>query len=347
MKFDALINKINAAAKVIEIFRDFYPEFKKSFDKLCENVVIQLEKNLHKDFDDKKNKLIDRIKSINSLSYDELDGASKQKLIFQTFELIKQFDNILFALHDIIKKYSVQESVFVDSDISDSSKMSAIKSEKILMKSFIEFSKQYNNKIMMQDTTWFYFSMLLNTISDNILSDLDNINSLYRKYKNTIELYAYFMQYVLDTYDKTVNEYVLGLIDGNKTYSLQYNGEKKKGPQNPFIRKFGLIPYTDFLSISELFDVSSKSGMKKKLDHPVIILKYITEIPINYKLWELVDYYKAKDKGIGKGFTERGIDEYLIERMKTINYMPENRKWDFSSFEYIDDKRAKEYYEKY
>jgi hypothetical protein len=84
--------------------------------------------------------------------------------------------------------------------------------------------------------------------------------------------------------------------------------------------------------------------------HPTIIIKYITNNPVSYFLWNLVDYYKAKNLGLDAKGKDKGVDENLVKRMKTIVLeKPKNSsniKWDFSSYVLLKSKKMvmKKYY---
>jgi len=355
MQSDMLNKKINASIKTIEIFRDFYPAFKSSFGKLRNETVLQLEHQLYKNFDDKKKHLLLRLASIESPAYNDLDDDDKQKLIFQTYELTKQFDNILDTVYQMVDVFSVKDNVFVDSELTESSKQQNINAEKVLKRYFITFTKTYHNTTTDKDITWRYFNMLLATLdldkgvtpSDsptNIIDGLTNINSLYRKYRNTLNLYAYFLQYLLDKFfrDRVIINHIMGMIEDDKTFALQNTKASssvvKKGHQNPFIRKFGLVPYTGFLPLSVLFNnkkITNIKNVAKHINFPVIVIKYITNNPVSYDLWNLVDYYKAKNLGLDPNASDKGVDENLVKRMKTIIVDDATSstkiKWDFSS----------------
>lgn len=345
MDISSLTEKINESEKLIDAFRSFFPKFKKIFNKLQPNIVNNLQNLIDKRFDIKKIQLIERLKTFSSGEYESLDEQKKQKRIFQVYELIKQFDNTIIEIKNITSDFAIKDSIHVDSDVSDSIKISSISAENELNRYIINFIKAYQNDLFNDDITWNLLNMLMSNIDhSNIQNSILFIDELYKKYENTTELYAEFIQKVLDENQRNtcLSQFIENLIDKNKTLSLQFNYAgpyNKKGPININIRKFGLVPYKNFSDISELFNekINNISGLKK-LPHPTIILHYNTENPISYNLWNLTNYYRMNKLDLHTD-PDMGINEKYVTKMRTI--IPEQcgkKKWDFN-FEVIKTKK--------
>ena len=138
---DLVEKKIDDSIKIIDLFKEYLYHFNIIFKKLKYDTVEKFRIKLEKEYPETKKKLLERIKSIKSESFHSLNLNDKFKLIFQSYALIVRFDNILDFIINIINNFSVNSSIFVDSEISSSYKNKIIIKENEIGKQYINYIK--------------------------------------------------------------------------------------------------------------------------------------------------------------------------------------------------------------
>lgn len=363
---DIIKKKVEESIKLLDLFREYYHYFKIGFQKLKPKIVSKLEDNIFDKYPERRKKLLDRIKSLNLKVFMEIEPIDQQKLIFQTYYLLKQFDNIIEDIYQIIKKYSFENSEFIDSELTSSIINNSIEKEQKLRKQYKNFVKIYN-KFTEINVTEQFSQIVINLMKDadetEIQKQINNINLLFKKYINTIHLYSHIMQYILDCYSdkkyKIITELIMKLIEQDKAYILQPNTfiskpkkiTSKRGPQNPFLRNFGLVPSGKFKLIDQLFPklknntsenidtLFNKISKETKIN--IIVLQNITSNPISHELWNLIDIQNANSYGSENS----GITENLIKKTTTIvKLKPEQKSWTFGSYKIFGSEDVNNFY---
>lgn len=363
--------KVDESLKIIDLFRDYINYFEIGFDKVKSEVVNNLKNMINNKYPEKRRKLLERVEALNIDTFSELELSQQQKLIFQTYALLKQFDNILDDIYNIVDKYSFATSEFVDSDLSSTTKHNSINQEQIIKKHYIDYLKTYK-KITQVNVTDKFSDILINSIMKNSdqknMEQLENINSLFIKYPETIQLFAHVMQTTIDRYShdkdvqsKNIISFIMELIEHDKAKVLQHFHdisadkrieEKRKikiGSRNPFLRRFGLVPSGNFIPIKDLF--SNMKNLQKERDHPeaifkkihketkvgIIVLQNITHNPISYELWNLFNTNTIMS-------ANSGITEDFIKSRVTIHPLEPDKKWIFSSYQFFGSLDSQQFY---
>ena len=350
--------KIEESIKLIDRFREYYDYFETGFNKFKPNIVNELKHMIFDKYPEQRKKILDRVQALNIKAFTELSTEDQQKLIFQIYYLLKQLDTIIYTIYKIISDYSFENSAYVDSELSSTVLHNSINKEHDIKKYYNKFIKtyyeiteinvieQFSSIIMMP-----LRKLKINDLIDNII----HINTLFQKYQDTIHLFSYIIQEILNEYSdkeyKYMTQIIMTLIEKDKALILQPTSIETKsqnGAQNPFLRNFGLIPSEEFKSIQQLFPDISISTIKNNDDKifqqisknkniNIILLQNITSNPISHELWKLINYNAHNlDHNENK---LAGITEDLIEKTTTIKLLEsEKNTWVLSSYKLFDAK---------
>lgn len=165
-----------------------------------------------------------------------------------------------------------------------------------------------------------------------VLVSFEETRKIYKKYRNSISLYAYISQKIIDKLfagDKESRRksfQILALLEDDKNNELQQGQLKKKydcKAHNPPIKSFGMIPKTSFMTLNEIIksafnqtiSVESKESVLDKLGKAnnltIVVHTKITTRDAEYILKNI--FSKSNDKHT------TGINKELVEKFKTIN----------------------------
>ena len=370
-------NKVDESIILIDLFREYYVNFEIGFAKLKLLIVNDIQNKIFSEYPEKRKKLLQRIDALSTEIFTDITNENKQKLIFQTYSLLKQFDYIIENIYEIIKKYSfVDKSIYIDSEISLSTLHNSINKEIYITKKYEYYIKTYHKTtelFVIKEMTSILTKSLKNLSVEELKKNIYNIDILFRKYINTIHLYSHVMQTLLNISikEKIIFELILNLIEQNKSYVLQpstYDDKKivhiNAGKQNPFLRSFGLIPSTEFKNIDKLFpnifnsknfkysesdfqnlkildDIFKNISQKKNTD--ILVLQNITNNPISHELWNLVRFDKTPNIDLNDS-PNSGITESLIKKTRTIRELPIIKKWILSSYKIYGNFKSNKIY---
>ena len=297
---DIVEKKIDDSIKIIDLFKDYLYYFTVVFKKLKYDTVENFKNKLEREYPDTKKKLLERIKAIKSESFNLLNLDNKSKLIFQSYALIVRFDNILDFINNIINSFSANSSIFVDSDLTSSYKNEVINKEMEIGKQYINYIKikrNNSNEFVLNKFYTIIWKQLKEIESEKIIIQVKNINDLFRKYPETIELYYHIIQNILenysysdDTYLKQLVFYIINMVEDDKSHILQeslqfveLDKSKKKilniqrGSKNIFLRTFGLVPSNEFLPLDKLFSNKLSENKIRNNKHSDEILEKISK----------------------------------------------------------------------
>lgn len=359
---DVIKNKVEESVKLVDKFREYYDYFEIGFSKLKPNIVNHLKHMIFDRYPDQRKKLLNRIQAINIEAFSELSPKEQQKLIFQTYYLLKQMDIVIYNIYKIFNEYSFEKSAFVDSELSSSIIFNSRNKEQNIKKYYDHFIETYH-KITEMDIIEKFSNLIMYSIEkpsqganaiDNIINLVININELFQKYPDTIHLFSHIMQELLNTYTskeyKKLIQTITKLIEDDKAFILQSSislSNKKNGSQNPFLRGFGLIPSEEFTTIEKLFSGINKSTnssnknnifqqIAKKENVNILVLQNITTNPISHELWKLLNSDISNSGQDESKFS--GITENLIEKTTTIKLLDPDKKWELSSYKIFEAK---------
>lgn len=161
--------------------------------------------------------------------------------------------------------------------------------------------------------------------------EFENLRLLYAKYKNSVSLYAYISQKIIDQLFKMSKEkriiafYILNLIENDKDEELNKIQPDKKltnKNNNPPLKSFGMVPKTEFIELNSLIKrvfnkivsgkiktaVLDKIGESNNIT--IIINNKITPREAEYKIKSLLENSNYKNYS--------GINSELIRKFETI-----------------------------
>jgi hypothetical protein len=154
--------------------------------------------------------------------------------VFKTIQILNNIDNYLYQVYD---------SLHLDTDDlhSEMSNTFLLEVENDFKNIVVEYS------ILMNDNKA-NTAKLIHTVLDSIKSSsIKDVNTLFDKYQNTVNLYTHYIQHQLNTLNTSSKEYVLALgsIEMAKTRILNnanIEGKKLIPTNGVVMQKFGLMP---------------------------------------------------------------------------------------------------------
>lgn len=208
--------------------------------------------------------------------------------------------------------------------------------------------------------------VMLELTHDIKLCDANNANKLsvnvdlVKQYPFAISLFAYIMQKNLDACVE-LSDAIAEMVEDVKDYILLINTKSSKSTatvsklyiQNPHIKTFGLTPHGSakqlselskeiFPNMSEKLSVSKFNSITKSKNVCIVVLNRIIRKPIEFSLWNLMDWKYAKEflQGNVVGI---GINKQDIGRFNTIYFTQaekkssqKDEKWNFGISHYGD-----------
>jgi len=329
----------NINAKITQLDK-LYTKIHKHADSICRlqtydtDLEIDTEKILTCIFDNEK-KLEKLAKMNDTNDEDNLDKVFEEwHLIEMTVYNIDCIIDIINTLINDIDSYVAQEIQNIHklyNSINKQLKIYKDKTEAINIK-FTGLLESY----ISQDIDF----------SNPPIKKIDNYTELVKKYPFSVDIYASIVQVILQgciKIDGNFCDEITKRIESVKDYIILDGLPSKLNTKslhtyNPHIKTFGLTPADASKPLeiltNDLFSksVKSSSGLTKIADAQdvcILILNRVIDKPIEFKLWNLIDWDKSKN------FTQpelAGVNQMTIEKYNTIQYIPiEKRlKWDFS-----------------
>ena len=376
---DKVILKVESSLELINAISHYYKEFYAilSDKKIAKEISEEI-----RDIEPSRDKLLKRLSVFNSKSIDELNLLEITTLIFQTYQLIREYDILINKIITQINEWNV----FIRPDII----MSEVSQTKLLVLSkessnigllLNNFKRQYeehdvdslkvlSNYILKKIVLEKGDISKTSTAAEKVdISEIKKIQELFHKYPLSVDVYAILLQTIMDGSVPNITA-IFQIIEEDKSFTLSshsssYTSEhyKIKPVQNPSLRYFGLIPTATAKPLDELFKntdvLDSIAGANKKVtdvdkffnalatdDIAVIYVKKFTANPIEFSIWKLTrieDAFKYLSSAQNSGLTEG-----LIERMKIINYTEQPtgaNKWKLSDYQIFGNaKTAKSFY---
>lgn len=204
---------------------------------------------------------------------------------------------------------------------------------------------------------------MVSQISFPILTEhvsFNEIDALYKKFPNTTYLFVQIAQGIInELFKKDIVQMtaVMEIVESYKSEKLLSSYHLKpeiKRPSNPSLSRFGLVPATGIMTVSEILeraatDLQIKTGAKnfKDLvglgDCGVIILYKIISDPIEIRSHQLLFPNNPQEKPVVED-SHPGISKELVQKYDTIIELnkPKSKIWDFSG-EILDKKSTKKY----
>jgi hypothetical protein len=323
------INRIDNLYMFVKKYSDKIPKFNKDFNEKIHMSFININKSFKKinigniNNDMNVNEIFTLWNIINEIAYyikeiidtiKDISTRHQKQFVMHISEIDLQNINNLYS--NIINTYNNYEKVNKSSDIQ-------------IIKLF--------NELINKQLKW---------NKSNVITNIDIISTLVIKNIYSTSLYTFIVQNVINdclSYDTYVCEYILNKVETVKdeillySYKLEYNTSHII-QSNPRINSFGLTPHGKSMPISELMksininikEISDLSKISTKEQICFIVLNNIIEKPIEFSLWKLIEWDKAK-KYIQSD--KMGITQNIIDRTSTINfnYGKKKLKWNFKS----------------
>lgn len=270
---DIIKNKTKLYAKIVPLFVEYVDKLSKVHKHIYGLVA---------DINDSLNKINTHIKLLQTARLDSPED------MFKTMQSANNIDNYLHHVYDALH-LDIKD---MPSEMSNTFLLSVEKDfENIVVKYaiLVNDNKVNNAKLI---------HMALDRIKNSSIKD---VNTLFDKYQNTVNLYTHYIQYQLDTLNASSKEYVLALdsLEVAKTRILNnvtIEGKKLIPNKDAVMQKFGLMPIWQHMD--------EKQVLQQALD----IIRYKNERPRNPsrmyggytpdKLKKMSDMFREKKIGL-------------------------------------------------
>ena len=366
---DKVILKVESSIELIEAISHYYEEFEQLLTDKSQ--AKDLTEKIHSTVKSSRDKLLKRLAAFKSQSVNELNLIETTTLVFQTYQLIKEYDTLIESIIEQISEWNVfVRPDLITSDVSQTRLLGLSKESNMIVNLLTNFKRKYEEfDVSLVKVMTDYVLNKIKFASDGTslsFDELKEIQKLFHKYQLAIDIYSVMLQTVMDQTKPLITP-ILQMIEEDKSFILsdyesRYMNDthKIKLAQNPSLRSFGLIPADIAKPLDNLFESvelknlvsSSKSPealfekLAKQESCGVIYIKKITAQPIEFSIWKLIRVEDAatyiKESHSGQGV---GLSKGLVERMKVINYIepPEkSKKWALSEYHVFGDYKSAE-----
>lgn len=323
---DKVITKIESSIELIDLISSYYEEFEQLIiDKLK---AKELGEKIRTAIKSNRSSLIKRLAAFESKAIEQLNLLETVIIVFQTYQLIKEYENLIEFITDQLNEWNVfVRPDLITSDISQTRLITLSKKSNAIVNLFMNFKRKYEEFDI--HTVKIMTEFILNKIKfvsyekkDDVtvlptslsFEELKEIQKLFHKYPLAIDIYSVLLQTVMDQ-TKPLITTILQMIEEDKSFILseyesRYTTEhyKVKLLQNPSLRSFGLVPADISKPLDKLFVnyygadatddmkkiASSKStelffaNVAKKENCALIYIKKYAANPIEFSIWKLL-----------------------------------------------------------
>lgn len=366
---DKVILKVESSIELIEAISHYYEEFEQLLTDKSQ--AKDLTEKIHSTVKSSRDKLLKRLAAFKSQSVSELNLIETTTLVFQTYQLIKEYDTLIELIIEQISEWNVfVRPDLITSDVSQTRLLGLSKESNMIVNLLTNFKRKYEefDVSLVKVMTDYVLNKIKFTSDDTSLSfdELKEIQKLFHKYQLAIDIYSVMLQTVMDQTKPLITP-ILQMIEEDKSFILsdyesRYTNDthKIKLVQNPSLRSFGLIPADIAKPLDKLFESAETKNLVSSSKSPealfeklakqescgVIYIKKITAQPIEFSIWKLIRVEDAatyiKESHSGQGV---GLSKGLVERMKVINYVepPEkSKRWALSEYHVFGDYKSVE-----
>jgi hypothetical protein len=354
---DKVISKVESSIDIINSINEYYGEFYKILTD--QKIAKEISEDISA-ITPNRDKLIKRLKVFNSTASAELNLAETVTLVFQTYQLIKEYEIVIEKIINQLNEWNVfMRPDIIISEISQTKLLGFSKESNQLVLLLTNFKRRYEDHDvdLLKVLSDFIFKKInYETLTAN---DLKSIQELFHKYTLSIDIYAILLQTIMD-HNKSLITIILQIIEEDKSnllssYDSKYTTEKCKikSVQNPSLRCFGLVPSDVSKPIEELFkDITQVKDETKNVEQylqkiasvdniGIIYIKKFTAHPLEFSIWKLTRINDAAKYISQNSYQQNaGLNKTTIERMKVINYAEEpapSNKWKLSEYELFGD----------
>mgnify|MGYP001596317707 CR=1 FL=1 len=372
---DKVILKVESSIELIEAVSHYYKEFEQLLTDKSQ--AKELTEKIHSTIRTTRDKLLKRLAAFKSQAINELNLIETTTLIFQTYQLIKEYDTLVESIIEQISEWNVfVRPDLITSDVSQTRLIGLSKESNMIVNLLTNFRRKYEEfDVSLVKVMTDYVLNKIKFVSNESAetpptslrsSELKEIQGLFHKYQLAVDIYSVVLQTVMDQTKPLVTP-ILQMIEEDKSFILsdyesRYTTEtyKIKLVQNPSLRSFGLIASDIAKPLDKLFESAETKNLISLSKSPeilfeklakqescgVIYIKKVTAQPIEFSIWKLIRTEDAaqyiKESHSGKGV---GLSKGLVERMKVINYIdpPEkSKKWALNEYHVFGDYKSVE-----
>lgn len=282
----------------------------------------------------------------------------KDNTVEKNFELWHLVEHIVYKIDCIIDELSniyTLSSKNLIYDISDTKMESICKLYEKIQKLYIVYQKATID-IDLKATESFYVDNYKDFKWDKTtaITTAEKYTDMIKLFPFAVKLYVFVIQNILGQCipkDSGYCDTIIEMVENTKDFVLLNGKETKTNSKglhknNPQIKTFGLTPSGESRQLSSIINdifsktIKSESGLTKianENDICICIMNKVINYPIEFKLWNLIDYK------IAKSFLQSenaGVNKTMIDRFETISFIPNKKpeKWDFSIDHYGDIK---------
>ena len=255
---DKLILKIDESVELINAISHYYEEFHKILTN--KKIANEIDEQIHNIIKSSRDKLLKRMAAFESSAIHELDLTELTTLVFQTYQLIKEYENVIEKIITQLGEWNVfVRPDLIISEISQTKLSSLSKESNTIVSLLKNFNKKYENTDIDSLSVLSEYVIKKIDFSNFKFDILRSIQELFHKYPLSIDIYSIILQTIMDGNRSFITK-ILQLIEEDKSYILAnyestYSKEnfKVKSVINPSLRYFGLIPTDVCKTIQVLF----------------------------------------------------------------------------------------------
>lgn len=339
---DNIKNKIRDSKRISDLFIDYLERL----NPLIENVHNEDNNQLQKIINNFSSQHDTLTKYINEY---KSQTTSFEKDISDIFKLYNAYQNLYLSMENVInymKEPYMQAENIDESNLSQTYKLETADYLSKIILAYNTFTKKH----IEADVSFInsLTSDILNLITNehpnmgaNTIQSVKYIQSQFYQYKNTVSLYASFLQNFINyLYDrggdaKNIMYQILNMIEEDKNFFIDGNVKNTLSQthkdihlKNPPLKRYGLVPISNSMPINKLIShalkkqvtgnilLSSLPAFAKKHKLCIILAYRVVYHPIEYNIRPLVLEEKADEF---KQPVEYGITDKIIDRFKTIS----------------------------
>lgn len=270
---DDLKEKVNTIIPIIDNVKSYFTEITSLIhdDSKIRTLLSSIET-----LNGLRSKLLDRltVKFESDIEYDK-----KATLIFQMFEIIKRYENVIRQVEEFLSNTSFTLDLF-SSNVTRTKGNEMLKNGMVLLKDLLS-----HNKTFKLDGVIAYF---IDQLSNPQLKDLDMLSKLFEKYPSCIELYGQLLQTLINK-NKDFLYPILDQIEYHKSRVIEHPVDQQIKLGQRVFKCFNLVPNSPPSKVST-------TQLEKK--HNVIILYKLTPtitVIDNWKDWKTTPSIVSKE----------------------------------------------------
>jgi len=332
---ESVKNKLQNTKKIINLFIDYFESLNPLLEGKYNEDANELNKILHT-YAESCHKIVDSINDI--IEANQRPHTDVKDYISKVFTTYHDYQNLYLSMDNVkhwLEEPYMQAENIDESNLSQTYKLETADKLTKLSINYYAFIRKYESADVelieyLSSKLLDKFNILENTVE---LEHIIYIQSLFHNYKNTVSLYANFIQTLINNIQNDPSKHklmyeILNMIELDKDEFISGNVQNKLSAKhknihiiNPPLKRFGLIPVTDSMPLNNILNVifagqiSGKISLQSyaKTNQVCFILMYrVVYNPIEYNIRSLIlesdaQTYKQPD---GYGITTKVVDRF-------------------------------------